>query len=152
MNARLLTPLRVLPMIAVLLAACGGGEVTAPITLGDLTGQYAVTDVSIYFKTDPPFRVDAGALDGVEVDIESTGDFTVAATAVTGLNPESGRISIAGNVLTVATTDTGNLFLTSGPLKFSYRNGVLSLTQEDIPQLVGLDMVTVTATTQLTKR
>ena len=139
-------------MLAVILAACSGSDVTGPITLGDLAGQYAVTNVSMYFKSDPPFRVNAGSVDGVQVVIESTGAFHVTVTAASGLSPESGRISIAGNALTVTTEDTGNVFLSAGTEKFTYGHGVLSLIQEDIPQLVGLDIVPVTVTAELTKR
>lgn len=152
MHARHLSPCRVLPMLAVVFAVCSCSDATGPITIGDLAGQYAVTNVSVYFKSNPPFRVNAGGVDGVRVVIEATGDFTVTVTAATGLSPESGRISIAGNVLTVTTADTGNVFLNPGTEKFTYANGVLSLIREDIPQLLGEDLVLVTVTAQLTKR
>jgi hypothetical protein len=151
MHAPHLSPLRMLPMLAVMLS-CGGSDVTGPITIGDLAGHYSVTNVSVYFKSDPPFRVNAGGVDGVQVVIEATGVFTVAVTATTGLSPESGRISIAGNVLTVTTDDTGSVFLPSGIEKFGYHDGVLSLVQDDVPQLLGEDVVLTTVTTELTKR
>jgi hypothetical protein len=140
-----------LPMLAGIITACSGSDVTAPVTLGDLAGRYEVTNISVYFKSDPPFRVNAGGLQGVQVTIEASGNFTVEATAATGLSPESGTINIGGNVLTVSTNDTGSVFLHAGVEKFSYREGVLSLIQ-DIPQFVGEDLVTTTVTTELTKR
>jgi len=151
MYTRHLSALRALPMLAIMIA-CGCSDATGPITLSDLAGHYAVTKITVFVKSDPPFKEVEGGLDGVEVVIEPTGDFTVVTTAATGLGPESGRIRIAGNVLTVTTDDTGSVFLPPAVEKFTYGNGVLQLIQEDIPQLFGEDWVLTTVATELTKR
>jgi hypothetical protein len=152
MPARQLHPLRVLPMLAVIIVACSCSDFSGPITLADLAGRYAVTQTTMQIQSHPSVQFITGPLDGIQVSIAATGDFTVATTAATGLRPQSGKFSIAGNVLTVTTDDTGSVFFYPIVETFTYRDGVLKLIQKDIPMLWGEDIQLTTETIELTKR